>query len=171
VSLPILVVLLIAISSYWVMTQILPERKRASLQRPGIAEGLLSRINDRRRAERLPVLELDEDLAMVAENKATHQVLTGRSDEGWEYPDEYAGMLGRSLVMEALFEGRVATLEDRVVRQRDLLDDEWVRCGIGVASSAPGEAVVALVLCREAWGPAGQSAAHRSLVERLVLGD
>jgi hypothetical protein len=170
-SLPLLIGLFAAISIYWVTTQILPERKRASLLRPSLADAVLTRLNEYRQGEHLPMLEMDEDLLFVAEGKATHQLMTGRSEEGWDYPPEYAPLLGRSLLMEALFRGTLEGVVTRMTRQRDVLDPEWVRCGIGVASSARGEVVVALILCRESWEPTGAMARDRSLVERLVLGD
>jgi len=113
---------------------------------------------------------MEEGLMLVAESKATHQVLTGRDDEGWEYPDDYHGMFGRSLLMETLLKGPSTTMPDRLLRMRDLFDGEWIRCGIGVAGSASGQVVVALILCREPWEPAVEEAraANRSLLQRLV---
>ncbi len=152
-SVPVLFLLLICVLSYWVVTQILPERKRGSLLRRGLGEGLLTSLNERRRQRGLPLLELDEELTMIAEEKAIHQVMTGRDDEGWEYPEEYAYMFGHSLLLEALFTGPIASMADRVARQRDMFDGEWIRCGIGVAGGQPGQVVVAMILCREAWEP------------------
>lgn len=169
-SLALLCILLCAIAVYWVMTQILPERRRVSLLRPGLADGLLEHINERRHADGLPILEPDDDLMMVAENKATHQLLTGQSDEGWDYPPQYAAMFGRSLLMEALIIGPATAMSERLARQSELFDGEWISCGLGVAGGTSGQIVVAIVVCREAW-EAMPEASHRSLAERLVLGD
>lgn len=170
-SLPILFVLLIVVAIYWFMTQILPERRQVSVLRPGIADGLFDAINHRRHEMGLPILEMEEGLMIVAENKATHQLMTGKSDEGWEYPQEYSQMFGHSLLMEALVMGPAEKMGERLERQRDIFDGEWIRCGIGVAGGKSGHVVVALVLCREAWEPVPEVAAHRSLAERLLLGN
>src|SRR5947209_1595077 len=143
--------LLLAVSVYWCVTQIMPERQKSSLLRPGLAEGLVTRLNEKRRSLGLPLLELDEDLMDVAENKASHQVLTGRSDEGWEYPDEYANLFGRSLLMETLLSGPSSIMADRLLKQRDMLDGEWIGCGIGVAGATSCDAGGALVFCRAPW--------------------
>jgi hypothetical protein len=167
-SVAILFVLLFVIAVYWFMTQVLPERQRLSLLRPGLADGLLEKVNEKRHTMGLPVLEMEEGLMVVAENKATHQVMTGLDDQGWEYPDEYAEMFGRSLLMEALIAGPSSVMGDRLVRQRDIFDGEWIRCGIGVAGGASNQVVVALILCRESWEPMAEMTRHRSLLERLV---
>lgn len=170
-SLPILFVLLIAIAIYWVMTQILPERKRVSLLRPGLADGLLDNLNEQRHAQGLMILEMDGDLMEVAENKATHQFMTGVSEEGWEYPSAYAGMFGQSLLIEVLLTGPAATMGEQIARQRDMFDEEWISCGIGVAGGQSGHVVVAMVLCREAWEMSTAGTGQRSFIERLALGD
>ena len=36
---------------------------------------------------------------IVAENKASHQILTGETEEGWDYPAEYRHMFGQSLLL------------------------------------------------------------------------
>lgn len=167
-SLAALFVLLFIIAVYWFLTQVLPERRRVSLLRPGLAEGLLERINERRHERGLPRLEMEEGLMVVAENKATHQILTGLDDEGWEYPSEYAEMFGQSLLMEALVAGPPSAMADRLLRQKDMFDGEWIRCGIGVAGGTSSQVVVALILCREPWNPGAEPARHRSLLERLV---
>jgi hypothetical protein len=167
-SLAILFVLLFVIAVYWFMTQILPERQRLSLLRPGLAEGLLEKINEKRHAMGLPVVEMEEGLMIVAENKATHQVMTGLDEEGWDYPGEYAEMFGRSLLMEALIAGPSTAMVDRLLRQRDIFDGEWIRCGIGVAGGASSQVVVALILCRESWEPMVEMTRQRSLLERLA---
>lgn len=166
-SITLLFLLLFAVLVYWLMTQILPERRKVSMLRPGLADGLLATLNERRHRAGLPLLEMDEELTLVAENKAIHQVEIGCEDEGWEYPEVYAGMFGKSLLMEALFTGPLPTMVDRMERQRDLLEGEWIRCGIGVTECKRGEVVVALILCREAWEPAAEGA-HRRW---LALGD
>jgi hypothetical protein len=162
-SLPVLFLLFFGILIYWIMTQILPERKKGSLLRRGLSEGLLGSLNGRRHQHGLPLLELDVELTMIAEEKAVHQVMTGRDDEGWDYPADYAYMFGQSLLLEALFTGRIGSLAERIAGQRDMLDDEWIRCGIGVAGSEPGTVVVAIILCREAWEPLPELAHHQSL--------
>jgi hypothetical protein len=162
--------LLLAVSVYWCVTQIMPEHRKSSLLRPGLAEGLVTSLNQKRHALGLPMLELDDDLMDVAEGKASHQLLTGRSDEGWEYPDEYADLFGRSLIMETLLTGPSTLMADRLLKQRDVLDGEWIRCGIGVAGGTSANVVVALVLCREPWDMAPQPAPRRSFLERLVIG-
>lgn len=157
-SLSLLFIVIFGIMLYWAVTQVLPERRRNSLLRPGLADGVLGAINVRRQEWDLPLLEWDDDLAAVAENKATHQLLTGRDDEGWDYPVSHADLLGRSLLMETLFTGPLDQVIERMARQRDMRDVEWVSCGIGVAGSHAGEMVVAMILCREAWEPATESA-------------
>jgi len=162
-SLPVLFLLFFGVLIYWIMTQILPERKKGSLLRRGLSEGLLGSLNERRHQRGLPLLELDGELTMIAEDKAVHQVITGRDDEGWEYPADYAYMFGQSLLLEALFTGRIGSLAERIAHQRDMLDGEWIRCGIGVAGSEPGQVVVAIILCREAWEPLPEVAHQQSL--------
>lgn len=167
-SVALLMLLIVVISVYWFVTQVRPEQQKSTLIRHGLGEGLLADLNERRHQRGLPILELDEDLAVVAEDKAVHQVMTGRSDEGWEYPDEYRGMFGRSLLMEALLAGPADTMGDRIARQPDVFDGEWIRCGIGCAGGQSGQVVVALILCREAWEPVPDVARARSLIDRLV---
>lgn len=167
-SVALLLVLIVIVSVYWFITQIRPEQQKSTLIRQGLSEGLLTHLNEQRHARGLPVLELDEDLADVAENKAVHQIMTGRSDEGWEYPDEYRGMFGRSLLMEALLAGPSETISDRLLRQRDAFDGEWVRCGIGCAGGQSGQVIVALILCREAWEPVPEVVKARGWAERFV---
>lgn len=167
-SIAILFVLLFIIAVYWFITQILPERQRLSLLRPALADGLLEKINDRRHEQGLPLLEIDDSLMAVAENKATHQLMTGEDEEGWDYPGEYLDLFGKSLLMEALVAGPATAMPDRLLRQRDIFDGEWVRCGIGVAGGASNQVVVALILCREPWEPLAETTRHRSLLERLV---
>jgi hypothetical protein len=162
-SLPVLFLLFFGVLVYWVMTQIVPERKKGSLLRRGLSEGLLGSLNDRRRQRGLPLLELDDELTMIAEDKAVHQVMTGRDDEGWEYPADFAYMFGQSLLLEALFTGRIGSIAERIGRQRDMLDGEWIRCGIGVAGNEPGQVVVAIILCREGWEPLPETAHQQSL--------
>lgn len=164
-SVTLIFVLLFAILVYWLYTQILPEQQKSQLLRPSLGEGLVTQLNERRRERGLPLLELDEDLCMVASNKVVHQVLTGKDDDGWNYPEEYAEMFGRSLLMEALFTGPMTTMVERMTRQRDVFDGEWVGCGIGVASAKTGQTVVALILCREAWEPASEAVRHASLAK------
>jgi hypothetical protein len=168
-SLPLLFLLLIAIAVYWTMTQILPERRRVQLLRPSLADGLLEGLNARRHERGLPILELDEDLLEVAESKATHQFLTGIDEEGWDYPASYAGMFGRSLLMEVLVSGPAPRMLEKLLRQTDVLDGEWVICGIGAAGGRSDQVVVAMVLCREAWEPATVELRQRSILERLAL--
>ncbi|HEX6510016.1 MAG TPA: hypothetical protein VF221_20500 [Chloroflexota bacterium] len=162
--------LLLAVSVYWCVTQIMPERRKNSLLRPGLAEALVASLNEKRHKLGLPLLEMDEDLMLVAENKASHQLLTGRSEEGWEYPSEYESMFGRSLLMETLISGKATTMGERLASQRDVLDGEWIRCGIGVAGGTSANVVVAVILCREPWEPMAEVARHRSLLERFVMG-
>jgi hypothetical protein len=164
-SVTVLFVLLFAVLVYWLYTQILPERQKTSLLRPNLGEGLVTHLNERRRERGLPLLELDEDLCIVAENKAVHQVMTGQDDEGWDYPEEYADLFGRSLLMEALFTGPMTTMVERMIRQHDVFDGEWIGCGIGVAGGGTSKTVVALILCREAWRPATEAAQHSELVK------
>ncbi|HZU14221.1 MAG TPA: CAP domain-containing protein [Chloroflexota bacterium] len=150
-SLSLLFVVLFGIMLYWAVTQVLPERKKNSMLRPGLADGVLGALNARRQELGLPLLEWDDDLAAVAENKATHQLLTGRDEDGWDYPLSHADLLGRSLLMETLFTGPLDQVIERMARQRDIRDHEWISCGIGVASGQSGQVVVAMILCREAW--------------------
>jgi hypothetical protein len=159
---------LLAVAGYWTVTQILPERRQKSLVRQGLADGYLHYVNQSRRQKDLPLLEMDEDLVAVAERKAAHQLTTGRSEEGWDYPRAYADMFGRSLLMEMLLDGPTATMAQRLLRQRDLFDGEWVRCGIGVASGQTGKVVVALVLCRDAWEPVWEQDAEGAQSSQLV---
>ncbi len=157
--------LFVIVSLYWFITQVRPERKKSNLVRRGLGEGLLANLNERRHRHGLPLLELDDDLCAVAENKAVHQVMTGRSEEGWEYPDQYRKMFGRSLLLETLLTGTSDALPDKLARQRDLLDGEWVRCGVGCAGGGSSQAVVAVILCREPWEPAAEVAHSRAWVE------
>lgn len=168
-SLIVLFLALVALFIYWAMTQILPERRRDSLLRPALADGLLDTLNDKRHAMGLSLLEMDDDLMVVAENKATHQFLTGVETEGWDYPSSFNGLFGRSLLIEVLLTGPAAVMGERLARQRDIFDGEWVTCGIGVAGGQSGQVVVAIVLCREAWEMAGAVTPERSLLERLAL--
>lgn len=173
-SVTVLFLLLFAVLIYWLMTQILPERRKSSLLRPGLGAGLLASINERRHELGLPLLELDPDLTMVAEDKAVHQIMTGISEEGWEYPEGYADLFGQSLLVEALFTGPMSSMLDRMYRQRDVLDGEWISCGIGAAGRQPGQGVVALILCREPWEPMFAAPPRRSLfasIENLLLRD
>ena len=170
-SLPVVFVLLLAIAVYWVVTQIMPERRKEALKRPGVADGLLMVLNERRHADGLPLLEMDEDLLQVAERKAVHELLTGRSDEGWDYPPTFARMFGKSLIIEILLMGPAERMADRLGKQPDLMDGEWISCGIGVAGAPSSEQlIVAMVLCRQAWEPAIAAEGKRSLAERLMLG-
>jgi hypothetical protein len=169
-SLAILFVLLFCIGVYWVVTQVVPERQKLSLLRLGLAEGLLTKLNEQRHERGLPLLEPDDDLMFVAENKAMHQITTGVSEEGWEYPESYNGMFGRSLLMETLLMGSSTTIGEKLMKQRDIFDGEWVRCGMGVAGGGSGQVVVTLILCREAWEPMAEMAKQRGLLERLVIG-
>jgi len=41
------------------------------------------------------------------------------SDGGWDYPPSFNDMLGRSLLMEAIFMGPLEQVIQRVARQRD----------------------------------------------------
>lgn len=159
-SLTLLFILLFAIVLYWAITQVLPERRRTSLLRPGLADGILDAMNEKRQQRELPLLEWDDELAAVAENKATHQLLTGRDEEGWDYPPSHQDLLGRSLLMEALFSGPLEGIIERIARQRDIYDPEWVACGIGVAGGQSEQIVVALILCRDAWEPAPEPSRH-----------
>lgn len=166
-SLSLLFVLLFGIVLYWAITQVLPERRKASLLRPALADGVLSALNEARVKAELPPLEWDDGLAAVAENKATHQLLTGRDEEGWDYPPSYAELLGQSLIMEALFTGPLQQVIHRAVRQRDIQAPDWLACGIGVASVESSEqVVVALIFCREAWETAAETN-RRGLTEGL----
>lgn len=167
-ALPFLLLTMVAV--YWFVTQILPDRKQSSLLRIALGDGLLEQINTQRHELGLALLELDEDLLHVAERKAVHQVMTGESQAGWEYPEYFASMFGRSLLVEVLLMGPAATMGERLARQRDLFDGEWISCGIGVAGGQSGQVAVAMVLCREAWEPALEVAQHRSLKERVALG-
>jgi hypothetical protein len=167
----VLLALLIAVAAYWFVTQILPERRHESLLRFGLADGYLTQINERRHADGLPILELDEDLMLVAERKAAHQLMTGDHQEGWEYPRAYSSLFGQSLLMEVLIQGPAAAMGERLARERELFDGEWIQCGIGVSGGQSGQVVVAMVLCREAWQQVPETRARRSLMERLVLGD
>lgn len=155
--LSLLFILLFAIVLYWAITQVLPERRRASMLRPGLADAVLGALNAKRQERDLPLLEWDDELAAVAENKATHQMLTGRDSEGWDYPPSFADMLGRSLLMEALMTGPLEQVIERLARQRDVCGREWVSCGVGIAGGRSGQVVVALILCREAWEPAAET--------------
>lgn len=167
-SVTILFILIFAVVLYWAVTQVLPERKRTSLLRPGLADGILSVINERRLKRELPLLEWDEGLIEVAENKAAHQVMTGDESEGWEYPAEYQGMLGRSLLVEALYQGPFDIVLDQVKRTRDVCDADWVTCGIGVAGKPNGDVVAAVILCREAWEAAPESVPGSALNNGLT---
>lgn len=171
-SLVVLFLLLIIVLAYWFVTQIMPEREKGSLVRSSLGEAFLERINDRRHQRGLPILELDEVLCAVAENKAVHEIMTGRSDEGWDYPEEYGDLFGRSLLMESLIMGEITSIPERLARHRDLYDGEWISCGIGVAGGKSDHVVVAIVLCREAWEPAMEATRQgtRSRLERFVMG-
>ena len=60
--------------------------------------------------------------------------------------------------MEALLTGPLQKIIDRLPRQRDLSDADWVSCGIGVAGGQHDDKfVVALILCREAWDAVPES--------------
>jgi len=159
VTVALVFVLLFAAATYWLITQILPERRLTRLIRPGLGDGLLEALNERRHDAGLPLLEIDPELATVAERKAAHQILTGHDEEGWEYPSEYKPMFGRSLLLEALIAGPAEMMSERLSKQSEIFDEEWVRCGIGVAGGASSQIVVALILCREAWEPAAEGAA------------
>lgn len=171
-SLVVLFLLLIVVLAYWFLTQIMPEREKDSLLRPTLSEAFLESVNNLRHRRGLPILEMDDVLCGVAESKAVHEIMTGRSDEGWDYPEEYDDLLGRSLLMESLVIGEVTTIPERLARYRDLFDGEWITCGIGVAGGKSDHVVVALILCREAWEPAMEVARMdtRSRLERFVMG-
>jgi hypothetical protein len=172
VTLFLIFLALIALGVYWFFTQIMPERQRVSLIRPGLGAGILGTLNERRYKKGLPILELDDELCAVAENKAVHQILTGLDDEGWDYPRGYDELFGQSLFMELLFCGPLDQMAERVVRQRDLYEGEWVRCGIGVAGGRSDHVSVAVILGREAWEPLVDASAHRrrSFSDWLALG-
>lgn len=169
-SLVVLVALLVLVLAYWLVTQILPERERNTLLRPTLGSALIDTVNEQRHKKGLPMLELDDGLCAVAENKAVHQIMTGISEEGWDYPVDYSDLFGRSLLMESMVMGSLETIPDRLRRQRDLFDGEWVSCGVGVAGGKSEQVVVALILCREAWEPAMEAVRQPSMLERLVLG-
>lgn len=169
-SVVLLLLLIVVVCVYWFITQVRPEHHKSALVRNGLSEGLLADLNERRHLRGLPILELDDDLAIVAENKAVHQVMSGQSDAGWEYPEEYRGMFGRSLLMEALLTGAAETMADRLARQRDAFDGEWVRCGLGCAGGRSGQVVVALILCREAWELVPEVAQARGFAEAARVG-
>ncbi len=165
----VLVMLLFVVGGYWVATQVMPERRKASLVRPGLGDGLLARINDERHSRGLPILEVDPDLVEVAERKATHQIMTGASEDGWEYPSEYEEMFGQSLLMEALIMGPAEKIGARLGRQRELYDGEWIRAGVGVAGGKSDVLVVAIVLCREAWEQVASYESRVATRESLVV--
>lgn len=165
--LPFGLVTIVAI--YWFTTQILPERKQSSLLRPGFGHGLLTDLNDQRRERGLPMMEMDAELMEVAERKAVHQVMTGRNDDGWQYPESFSGMFGQSLLMEILLTGSAPSMAERLTRQRDVFDGEWVSCGIGVAGGQSGQVALAMILCREAWEPAVEIAPQQSWLDRHGL--
>lgn len=167
-SIILIFLLCFAVLVYWLMTQILPERQKVSLLRPNLGEGMLDSINELRHKRGLPLLEMDEGLMWVAENNAIHQFMTGQDNEGWDYPNEYTPLFGRSLLMEALFTGPTTEIIERLARQKDIFDGEWIGCGIGVAGGKSGRVVVALILCREAWEPATETSRARSLFSREV---
>ena len=166
-SLPLIGVLLLAIVVYWFVTQILPQRRQASLLRPTLCMGLLNSLNEARARREIELLELDDELSLVAERKAVHQILTGRDEEGWEYPEYFQPMLGQSLLLEVLLTGSLESVTARLGRQREMLDEEWMSCGIGVAGGGSDQVAVALILCREAWEPMMEEAPAPSLFERL----
>jgi hypothetical protein len=170
--LSLLFLLLFAIGVYWFVTQIMPERRRVSLVRSGLGDGLLAALNERRHQRGMALLELDDELCAVAENKAVHQIMTGLDDEGWEYPADFADLFGRSLFMELLLCGQFAAMAERLVRQRDAYDSEWVRCGIGVAGGKSGQVAVAVILSREAWEPAVETTRvpRKSVADWFALG-
>jgi hypothetical protein len=170
--LSLLFLLLFAIGVYWFVTQIMPERRRVSLVRAGLGDGLIATLNERRHRRGMSLLELDDTLCAVAENKAVHQVMTGLDDQGWDYPANYADLLGRSLFMEMLLCGPFDAMAERLIRQRDAYDGEWVRCGIGVAGGKSGQVAVAVILSREAWEPAVATTRTRkkSLADWFALG-
>ncbi|GAC1322019.1 MAG: hypothetical protein NVS2B16_02260 [Chloroflexota bacterium] len=161
--------LLAIVAIYWFTTQILPERKQNALLRPGLGLGLLTDLNDRRHQRGLPLLELDDELMEIAERKAVHQIMTGHSDEGWQYPEHFSAMFGQSLLMEILLTGHATTMADRLIQQRDVFDGEWISCGIGVAGGQTGQVALAMVLCREAWEPAVEAPHAPSWLERYGL--
>ncbi|MGI8824320.1 MAG: hypothetical protein ACR2JC_01505 [Chloroflexota bacterium] len=163
------VVLFAIVGIYWFMTQILPERRQSALLRPGFGHGLLTDLNDRRHEAGLPLLEMDEDLMQVAEGKAVHQIMTGESDNGWEYPEHYRALFGRGLLMEIVLSGPAEVIGRRLGRQRDVFDGEWVSCGIGVAGGQSRQVVLAMVVCRDAWEPAVEVAQNRGWVARVGL--
>lgn len=156
-SVAVICVLVAIVAVYWFVTQVLPERKQGSLLRPWLASGLLDHINERRHDSGLPVLELDEDLTVVAERKAVHQTVTGAHDEGWEYPPSFKDILGNSLLMEMLVSGPAEVIGDRLAKQDALFEDGWLYSGIGVAHAQWDEVQVAIVLCRDAWEPLVES--------------
>jgi hypothetical protein len=161
-SLTVIFLFLFAGGIYWFVTQILPERRRVSLIRPGVGAGLLGALNERRHRRGLPILEIDDELAAVAENKAVHQLMTDIENQGWDYPADYQDLFGRSLLLEMLLSGPMNTMAERLARQREAFDSEWVRCGIGVAGGQSGQVVVAVILCREAWETIAEEPAVRS---------
>ena len=167
-SLTLLFILIFAVVLYWAVTQVLPERKRTSLLRPGLADGILSVVNERRVRRGTAMLQWDDGLAEVAENKATHQVMTGKDGEGWEYPSEYEGLLGRSLLIEALYQGPFDIVLDQVKKTRDMAESDWVSCGIGVAGKPNGDVAVALILCREAWEASPEAVPGSALAREAV---
>jgi len=158
--------LLLVISVYWIWTQVVPERQKEMRLRPTLALGVLEKLNQQRREMGLPLLEVDETLTTVAENKAAHQLATGISDEGWDYPSAYQGMFGQSLLMEALVEAPSTAVAERLMHQRDIFDGEWIRCGLGIAGDRD-QVVAALVLCRQAWEPVAETAPSWPLTEHL----
>lgn len=168
-TLILLFLALFGILVYWLMIQILPERRKHSLLRPGLGDGLLTHLNERRRADGLPILEMDDELMLVAEQKSVHQIMTGDSESGWEYPPEYDDMFGRSLLMEVLVTGSMNSMVDRLAHHRDIFDGEWIRCGIGVAGGQSNQVVVALILCREAWEPVPEVAQQKTFADRFAL--
>ena len=154
---------------YWLMTQILPDRQQHSLLRPGFGHGMLTELNDWRHQRGVPLLEMDEDLMAVAERKAVHQFMTGATDEGWEYPEYFQRMFGRSLLMELVLEGPAASMAEKLSYQQDVFDGEWIGCGVGVAGGASGRVVLVMVLCRDAWEPATEVAEPSNWLARVGL--